>query len=456
MSDERGSERQQAEARLRRLERWRSALAAKGDKLDTRERERLAKKIDRERAALKERLSALQGDREAAIGSRASGRSDIGTFHSETADVPSADATAQPSGTPATRTGRERVRHPTRRRRIAIATSVLVLLVAGGYIGSLFLNNHAEREVEERVRTAIEELQLKEQISYSGVEVNAVLGRIRFFDVSLRSPNPHSRLEMNELQVDLAPDELARLAWDLEGTEITRVRLSLIGGSANDDRQGRDASFEEVAVGFRGSVVLDTIDEPETVHVSEVDGSLSGIRFSDAEAGLTMRIDEAGYSVSADVTLAELDRGVLEPWEYLHELEGRLAGVGIEVSEEVAPELEAFQSTFGEYGWIADLDNWSIDDSGIRVTFDPETVRVESFRFASPLLEVDGSFQIALDPSLEPVRTHGELSVSELHSDIRTVSGLYLAMLGQEVPSEGPFTVSFDFAEHSEPLIEIR
>ena len=441
MSDGQDGERARIEERLRKLDRWRVSLDRNPDKLDIRMRERLARKIERERATLENRLPVLENDPDREV--------------SDTGAAPGG-AERPPGETPGPEGSVEPRPIRSRRRRWIIAASIFAGVVIAGGIGSLLLDSHAESAVEERVRTVIDEFELHDQIAYSRIEVDTVRGRIRFFDVSFRSANPHSRLEAEELHLELSPDELVRLSWDLEGTEITRARVSLIDGSASDDSEGIAMGFEEVAAGFRGSVVLETIENPETVQILEVDGLLAGFWFRDAGAGLTTRIGEAGYTLSADVTVAELERGSLEPWEYLHELEGHLSGVGFDVSDENLPELEELQGMFGPYAWIGDPENWSIDDSGFRLTFDPDGANIESVWFASPLLDIDGTMQVMLDPALEPQRITGELSVNELHSDIRAVSRMYLAFLGQDVPSEGPFSLGFDIPEHGEPRFEIR
>ncbi len=91
----------------------------------------------------------------------------------------------------------------------------------------------------------------------------------------------------------------------------------------------------------------------------------------------------------------------------------------------------------------------------MRMLIEPDILSVDSFRFVSPLLSVDGTLEIALDTDLEPAAVRGELQVNEIHHDIRAFSRLYFSMAGYSIPSDGPFTVGFVFEEHSGAHVEI-
>ncbi len=114
----------------------------------------------------------------------------------------------------------------------------------------------------------------------------------------------------------------------------------------------------------------------------------------------------------------------------------------------------------GEYGWLAELENWAVEDASMRMTFAPQTLDFGSLRFSSALLNLEGSLRVSLDAELEPTATRGELRINEVHEDIRAVSRLYLDLglsgTGHSIPSEGPFTVSFDLDECGDPRFDIR
>ena len=472
------------ERRLQQLERWRRAVATKQGALDEETRLRLERKIDGERSALHKRLGSLRRGRALPADQTAARHAAASASATEapSPNVPAAtalrskaraasDLVAGDSGQPRQGTQedlrggapmyvqRRSKRRTGRRRVLPIAASAAVLLiVVAGYFGSRQLDRQAEVFLDSQLTEMIEESGLEELISYSRVEVNSLRGRVRFFDVAFTSANPHSRLEAVELRAQMAPDDLVRLARDRETAELSGLRVSLFGGAAADDGRGTELEFSEISAGFTGHLPLETIDRPETVRFSEIDFLLEGMSFSDSESGVNGTIDEAGYTVTGEFTVADLDRNPEELLQRLEAIETRVAGVRIGLSGTAAQELEEFRMMLGEYGWLAELENWAVEDGSLRMTFEPQTLSVESLRFVSLLLNMEGSLRIALDAEFDPAAARGELRVNEVHDDIRAVSRLYLGLsgTGYSIPSEGPFTVSFEVDEHSDPRIDIR
>ncbi len=190
----------------------------------------------------------------------------------------------------------------------------------------------AEAFLDSQLQEMIEGSGLQELINYSRVEVSSLRGRVRFFDVSFTSANPHFRLAVAELRVQMAPDDLYRLARDRETATLSGLRVSMLSVAAADEARGTELEFSEISADFTGHLPLETLDRPDTMRLSELEPLLEGMSFTDSASGFRGRIANAGYTITGELSVADFQREPQEILPRLEAMETRIKRAGFELS----------------------------------------------------------------------------------------------------------------------------
>ena len=437
---------QQAHERLQQLDRWLAVLKKDTDRFDAETRSRLQQKVTRERASMLRRIEGLE-ERPAVL-------------HSPAAPgvpaVPVVPEVTAAAAKPAVQAARKEKTRRGPRIALAFAAALAVLIALGVFFGARQVDSYAETVLDREVTLFIEQSGLSQLISYSRLEVNTLLGQVRFFDVSFVSANPRSRAHADELVIRMSHQDLVRLARDPDTAVISGIRVSLLHGDFSDSYRDTQLGFDEATFGVSGRFAMEDIQRPGSFLVREITFDTQGLYLRDAASGWSGRVERVGYTLNGDLVLEELENNPHRALEQLSSLRMQLAGTSIALSGPRSDELREIQLMLGEHAWVAELENWFIEESSLNMLIEPAALTLESFSFASPMLQFDGNIKVDLDARFEPTGFEGEVQVRDIHSGIRAALMPYIAMTEYRIPTDGPFTARFRFDPLSGPEIEIR
>jgi len=424
----------QAQERLRQLDRWGAVLKKDTDRFDAETRSRLQQKVTKERATLLRRIERVE----------------------QQAATPAQQAAAAHEGRAPAPAARQKKPRRGAMLAFAVAAGVIVLLAVGVFFAARQADTYAEKLLDREVTLFIEQSGLSELISYSRLEVNTILGQVRFFDVSFVSANPRSRAHADELVVRMSHQDLVRLARAPDTAVISGLRVSLVHGDFVDDYRDTQLGFDEATFGVAGRFAMEDRERPERFLVRELTFDTQGLYLRDAASGWSGQVEQLGYTLTGNLVLEELENNPHRALEQLSSVRMQLAGASIALSGPRADDLREIQLMLGEHAWVAELENWFIEESSLSMLIDPTAITLESFSFASPMVRFDGSVRIDLDAGMEATGFEGELQVLDIHSAIRAALSPYIAMTNHTLPADGPFTAQFSYDPLSGPEIEIR
>ena len=102
--------------------------------------------------------------------------------------------------------------------------------------------------------------------------------------------------------------------------------------------------------------------------------------------------------------------------------------------------------------WIADVKNWSFESLQVQARSLENSLALDAFSLAAPLMEAKGTASI---PRKNAKEIALELDVDTLNSQVRDELNPLLGMLGQSIPS-GSFGLSFDWRGTGIPQMVFR
>lgn len=323
------------------------------------------------------------------------------------------------------------------RRGCLVTIIVLVLLAAAvWFIGLPLVNRKAESLVEDMIRSVD-----TGGLAYGGIDIDAARGRIEIREVSF--------------PLDGASVRAGRIALSVDPAELAAFGLGRSEGLSGAHLDIAQLVYADEAISFdlgAAVIVLDGVidlNAPDRSVVRDISIDAVDTRLSDKESGLGLDAASLDLKVRGRISAATLEKdfdGILDDISY----------VDVDAKQGAIVPDERLMAQLGFFAvaspWIADVKNWSFESLQVQARSLENSLALDAFSLAAPLMEAKGTASI---PRKDAKEIALELDVDTLNSQVRDELNPLLGMLGQSIPS-GSFGLSFDWRGTGIPQMVFR
>ncbi|MFO7849730.1 MAG: hypothetical protein R6V67_07195 [Spirochaetia bacterium] len=288
---------------------------------------------------------------------------------------------------------------------LSVTAGILAVLIIISTVIINVINGKVEDEITAQIDSAIDAEGLDQNFSYGEVQASVARGRIGLTDVRFSSPMGDSDMQADNIRLAVPVTEAIAFVQNPDSASLSKLQLS----------------GEQM-----------TLTNPQTGNKTETGA---------------FQFDIEG----------ELDRSLLDvPLSVLME---KVSGIQVKLNDSKFTPGSQFITQMQMFPGAATLVSdgaFDIKTMNIGADISPEEVILNTFDLDSGLMSFDGIADIGFNGRAEPKNFSGEFSIDKLHSDMRGSVAPFFQQIGQPIPSEGSFDLSFDFSESGSPEITVE
>ncbi len=372
--------------------------------------------------------------------------------------------------------------------------TIVIILAIIVLIGISVLNNTVENQISKQFDSFLSSVGIADSQGYDEIESDAVNGKISMKGVNLDLEEQNLTLKADELQIIVIPSEVVSMAVNKKSgaisqaqvmgemvevivpdsdvsTKMSSMDLTVYGevgqaqlSSGDVNITGADGTMTDLAI-LSEELGIDTTCETlnfnttgdfsqkslssNSASIREAQVSIENIT-SKTGNGITTKIGTLEAKVSGDVSqeLMEGDLSVLFKKPNSVQLSMKDSVISVDPTAISEVDMMGFESMLG--GFLQDV---AIEDLTIDMETTPESVNIKSMEVTSDILTGSGNFLANFDDAFLMEEVTLSLDVESLNPEISSMISPFLALMGNPIPQDEPFT--FNYSMDAEGVMKL-